>query len=103
MWDYVEIVMRNITLAVDEQVLEQARAYAERRGTTLNALVREHLAKVVREDQRIEEARRGLLELIDNSTGRLGPDYKWNRDEIYADRLLPGHQRSGLRGGRKKR
>jgi hypothetical protein len=82
MCDYVEPMMRNITLAVDEKVLEQARAYAEKRGTTLNDLVRE---------------------LIDQSTGRLGPNYKWNRDEIYADRLLPGHQRSGIRSGRKKR
>ena len=103
MCDYVERTMKNVTLAVDEKILEQARAYAERRGTTLNALVREHLANVAREDQRIEEARRGLLELIDQSTGRLGPNYKWNRDEIYADRLLPGHQRSGIRGSRKKR
>jgi Family of unknown function (DUF6364) len=103
MCDYVERTMKNVTLAVNEKILEQARAYAERRGTTLNALVREHLANVAREDQRIEEARRGLLELIDQSTGRLGPNYKWNRDEIYADRLLPGHQRSGIRSGRKKR
>ena len=95
--------MRNITLAVDEEVLHQARAYAARRGTTLNALVREHLANVVREDRRIEEARRGILELIENSTGRLGPNFKWNRDEIYADRQLSRHQRSGVRSGRKKR
>ena len=51
--------MKNITLAVDEKVLEAARAYATSRGTTLNALVREHLAQLVDEDRRIAEARRG--------------------------------------------
>jgi hypothetical protein len=93
--------MKNITLAVDEKVLEAARTYATSRGTTLNALVREHLAQLIDEDRRIAEARRGLLELMDNSTGRLGPDFKWNRDEIYADRLLPRHERSRVRSGRK--
>jgi hypothetical protein len=94
--------MKNITLAIDEEVLEKAREYAKRRGTTLNALVREHLASLVGQDERIEEARRGLLELIDNSTGRLGPNFKWNREQIYADRLLPRHEHPDLRGDGKK-
>ncbi len=95
--------MKNITLAVDEKVLKRARAYAASRGTTLNGLVREHLAGLAQEERRIDEARRGLLELIDNSTGRLGPNYKWNREELYADRLLPRHQRPGVRRHGKKR
>jgi hypothetical protein len=95
--------MKNITLAVDEKVLAAARAYAAGRGTTLNALVREHLANLVDEDRRIAEAKRGLKELMDNSTGRLGPNYKWNRDEIYEERLFPRHQHPDLRGRRKGR
>jgi len=95
--------MRNITLAVDEKVLKQARAYAANRGTTVNALVREHLARLADADERINEARRGLLELIDKSTGRLGPDYKWNREALYADRLLPRHQYSRVRRSGKGR
>jgi hypothetical protein len=95
--------MKNITLAVDENVVKAARAYAASRGTTLNALVREHLASLVSEDERIEEARRGLLELIDNSTARMGPDYKWNREEIYADRVFPRHERTRVRRSHKKR
>ena len=89
--------MKNITLAIDEAVLARAREHAIRRGTTVNALVREHLADLVRADEQVEEARRGLLELIDNSTGRLGPNFKWNREEIYGDRLFPGHKRARLR------
>jgi hypothetical protein len=89
--------MKNITLAIDERVLKRARAYAASRGTTVNALVREHLAQLADGEDRINEARRGLLELIDKSTGRLGPEFKWNREALYADRLLPRHQRPRLR------
>jgi hypothetical protein len=98
---YVEAGMKNVTLAVDEKVLEAARAYAASRGTTVNALVREHLAGLADEDRRIAEARRGLIELMDKSTGRLGPDFKWNRDAIYADRQLPRHEHPRVRSGRK--
>jgi hypothetical protein len=94
--------MKNITLAIEERVLKTAREYAKKRGTTLNALVREHLASLVREDERIEEARRGLLELIDKSTARMGPNYKWSREELYADRVFPRHERARVRRGNKK-
>ncbi len=90
--------MPNITLAIDEDLLEKSREYAARKGTTLNALVRELLGDEIAQARRIEEARRGLLELIDNSTARLGPDYKWNREEIYEERVLPRHKRPDLRG-----
>jgi hypothetical protein len=95
--------VKNITLAIDERVLKRARAYAASRGTTVNALVREHLAQLADEDDKIDEARRGLLELIDKSTGRLGPEFKWNREALYGDRLLPRHQRPRLRRSGKGR
>jgi hypothetical protein len=95
--------MKNITLAIDEGVLKGARAYATRRGTTVNALVREHLAQVAEEDRRVAEAKRGLRELMDNSTARLGPEYKWSREEVYEERLFPRHKHSDLRGGGKGR
>jgi hypothetical protein len=95
--------MKNITLAIDEHVLEGARAYAANRGTTVNALVREHLAQVVSEDLRLAEAKRGLKELMENSTARLGPDYEWNREEVYEERLFPRHKHPDLRRGGKGR
>jgi hypothetical protein len=98
MWIYVETGMPNITLAIDEELLERARGYAERKGTTLNALVRELLGSEIDQDLRREEARRGLLELMDKSTARLGPDYKWNREEVYEERMFPRHKRPDLRG-----
>ena len=93
--------MKNITLSVDEKVLKRARRFAASRGTSLNALVREYLAQVVREEDLLAEAKRGLKTLMENSTGRLGPDYRWSREDIYAERLLPRHQHSDLRSSRK--
>jgi hypothetical protein len=98
MWTYVETIMPNITLAIDEELLGKARDYADRKGTTVNALVRELLGDTIDQDKRREEARRGLLELIDKSTARLGPDYKWNREEIYEERMFPRHKRADIRG-----
>ena len=92
--------MTNITLAIDEKILAKARSLAKSRGTTLNALVRAELARLITQDEREEEARAGLLKLIDNSTGRLGPGFKFNREELYESTLFPGHQRPPLRRGR---
>ena len=37
--------MKNITLAIDEEVLRAARIYAAEHDTTVNALVREYLGQ----------------------------------------------------------
>jgi predicted transcriptional regulator len=89
--------MKNITLAIDERILDQVREIAARRRTTVNALVRDYLTQMASEESRITEARRGLAELMEKSTGRLGPDYVWDRGEIYEERMFPRHQRSDLR------
>ena len=36
--------MKNITLTIDEDVLRKAREYADEHGTTLEALLAEHVA-----------------------------------------------------------
>jgi hypothetical protein len=100
----VEIEMRNITLAIDEELLKRARALAAERHTTLNALVRSLLAHEVEQNDRIALARRGMRELMERSTLDMGPDYRWNRDDAYAereDRLLSRHQHPDLRGSGK--
>lgn len=90
--------MKNLTLAIDDHVVDEVRKIAARRRTTVNALVRDDLTLIAAEEGRIAEARKGLLELMENSTGRLGPDYQWNREELYEERMFPRHQRSDLRG-----
>ena len=92
--------MKNITLAIDEKVLEQVRVAAARRRTTVNRLVRDFLEQVALLEGGEESARDRALKLIDKSTARLGPDWKWSRDDAYQGRVLPGHQRPPLRGAR---
>jgi hypothetical protein len=50
--------MKNITLAIDDEILEKARVVAAEKRTTVNAMVREFLVEVAGRDQRREEARR---------------------------------------------
>ena len=75
--------MKNITFAVDDEVLDKARVVAAQRKTTVNALVREFLVDIATRDERRELARRELLELMRTSKGRLAPDYTFDRDEAH--------------------
>jgi hypothetical protein len=94
--------MKNITLAIDDDLLERSRAYAEKRGTTLNALVRSELSQLIMQDQQQEEARQGLLALIESSTARMGPNFKFDREEMYESPMLSGHKHPDIRRGRKR-
>lgn len=89
--------MKNITLAIDEEVLKGARRYATARDTTVNGLVREYLTRIATEDDRVAKARKELLKLAETSTARLGPGWKWNREELYDRPVLRGHKRPHLR------
>ncbi|MBA2432532.1 MAG: hypothetical protein H0V56_10525 [Chthoniobacterales bacterium] len=74
--------MRNVTLSVDDEILRQARAYAQRHGTTLNQMIRELLERTVTApagDSPLEESFR----LADGADSR---GWKWNRSEIYDSR-----------------
>jgi hypothetical protein len=73
---------KNITLAVDEAVLEQVKIYAAERKTSVNALVRDYLEQVARSSDRTERARRRLLELARVSKAEVGP-VTWKRDDLY--------------------
>ena len=94
--------MKNLTLAVHDDFLDRVRVIAAERKTTVNGLVREYLGKLANEEARLADTRKRLRELMDNSTAELGPDYVWDRGEIYADRMFPRHEHRDLRGGRKR-
>lgn len=49
--------MRNLTLAIDEEVLVEARKVALGRNTTVNQLVRAYLAELVKDGDRRRAAR----------------------------------------------
>jgi hypothetical protein len=78
--------MKNITLAVDERLLAEARVVAAENRTTVNALVRAHLEQVV--------ARRSLSRMLDAAAsvhrrGRAGAE----RDDSVEAPQETTHQR----------
>ncbi len=75
--------MKNITLAIDDEILEKARVVAAEKRTTVNAMVREFLAEVAGRDQRREEARAALRGLMRRSKGRMRDDFRFNREETH--------------------
>jgi hypothetical protein len=75
--------MKNITLAIDDEVLDRVRIVAAEKKTTVNALVREFLADLAGRDERLAEARKQLLRLMDTSKGRMAPDWKFDRKEAH--------------------
>jgi len=74
----------NLTLSVDEKLVEKARKRASEMGTTVNQLVREHLQSIVGEDD-IEADIARFREL--SGLGKPDAGWKFNRDEIYEERL----------------
>ena len=71
--------MRNVTLAMDEQLIERGREYARRRGMSFNALIREQLHKLVhQESDWTDETFRAMDEAAGGSGGRT-----WRRDDLY--------------------
>jgi biopolymer transport protein ExbB/TolQ len=75
----------NITLSIDEQLVERAREKLRATGKTINQEIREHLQRIAGEDN--EQLERDLEFL--RSTGGLGNSngWKYNRDDVYEERL----------------
>jgi hypothetical protein len=76
--------MKNVTLSVDDGVLERAREAARKRGKSLNALIREYLEELSGQRQRsrvVEQLRCLWNESPGHSGGR-----RIRREEAYEDR-----------------
>lgn len=74
---------KNITLAIDEDLLSRARVLAVLRRTTVNELVRSYLERLVEQEKGKDEAREALLRLIDESEADMG-DWRPSRAETYS-------------------
>lgn len=74
--------MRNITLSVDEKVLDVVRRHAAEHNSTVNALVRDYLTNLAAHNNRAKNARARLRELSAQSSGRLGKKI-WTRGDLY--------------------
>jgi hypothetical protein len=73
--------MRNITLALDEASLEASRAYAERHQTTLNALIRDLLARTTVTNRQAVVTE--MFRLMDAYPGH-SRGLRWTREDLYA-------------------
>ncbi|TVR52587.1 MAG: ribbon-helix-helix protein, CopG family [Puniceicoccaceae bacterium] len=74
--------VKNLTLRVDEAMLSEARQAAAKRGTSVNALIREYLGELARDQGRRRQARKEILELCGKSAAQVG-ERNWTRGELY--------------------
>lgn len=73
---------KNLTLAIDEDLLDKARIIAAVKRTSVNELVREYLTWLVEREKASDEAREALLHMMDHSQGDMGA-WRFNRDDSY--------------------
>ena len=73
--------MKNITLSLDDEILDAGRTYAQRHQTTLNALIRELLVKTVVADR--QAAVHEMFRLMDAYPGNSGGK-RWTREDLHA-------------------
>jgi hypothetical protein len=76
-------VTKNLTLAIDEELLDKARVLAAMRRTTVNAMVREYLERIVQEEREADEVTQELLKLSREGSWEMG-DWRPSRDETYS-------------------
>jgi plasmid stability protein len=78
-------VTRNLTLAIDDDLLDKVRVLAAMKRTSVNEMVRGFLQRAVEEEREADEAREALLRLIDESEGRGGEGWRPpTREETYS-------------------
>ena len=74
---------RNLTLAIDDDLLDKVRVLAAMKRTSVNEMVRGFLTRLVEQETSKDEAREALLKLIDESDGDMG-DWRPSRGETYS-------------------
>ena len=74
---------RNLTLAIDDALLDKVRVLAAMKRTSVNEMVRQFLTRLVEEEGEHDEATEALLKLARESEGRMG-DWRPSREETYS-------------------
>ncbi len=75
--------MANLTLALDDELLQDARRVAFERETSLTELIRSYLKDLVAELDLDQEAKaRELMETIQRNSRHFGK-ITWTRDELH--------------------
>jgi hypothetical protein len=73
---------KNLTLALDEDLIIKARVVAVRRGTTVTKLVRRSLEDIVAGDRERVQANARLNALMHKPRLKIGKT-RWTRDELH--------------------
>jgi len=77
--------MANLTIAIDEEILREARTRATREGSSVNQLLREYLESYAGINSAQNAALKDLMELSKNATSRRGVK-RWTREELHERR-----------------
>ncbi len=72
---------RNLTIQLDDTVIQRARVVAAKRGTSVSALVASQLGELTEDDARYEEARERALAWLRAPSPRGGRD--WTREGLH--------------------
>ena len=74
--------MKNVTIALNDSLLREARRIAADRSTTLNAMIREFLQELADCESQTARARKRIVELCRASQAEVGPK-TWTRDDLH--------------------
>ena len=74
--------MKNVTIALDEVTIREARRIALERSTSLNAMIREFLKELTVRESRSEAARQRIVKLSRESRAEVG-ERNWKRDDLH--------------------
>ena len=78
----MEKTRQNVTLVIEEDLLLAAKKVALDRRTSVNQLVREYLAALVKEPSRKRIARARLTKVFETGLVEVG-SRNWSRDDLY--------------------
>ena len=73
---------RNVTLAIDENLLERARMVCQKRNLTLTKFVRSELEKLVHRDEEYQNGMRRMAKAMKKRPITVG-ERTWTRDELH--------------------
>ena len=74
--------MANLTIAIDDETLKQARVRAIEQGTSVNAILRDYLRDYAGLTAKREKALKSLIRLSQRAKARRG-GRRWTRDELH--------------------
>lgn len=74
---------KNLTLAIDEDLLDRARVLAAMKRTSVNAMIREYLERLVQDERETDAVTQELLKLSAESPARMG-DWRPSREDTYS-------------------